>query len=91
MTYEVFTWLKPDLTADQVKKEIKEVEEFLKDAATVVAENLGKRKLAYKIKGYEDGIQINLRLECKTGKLPELPVFLNRKDSVLRYLLTKEE
>lgn len=91
MIYDVFTWLKPDVSADLLKKEIKDIEEFLKDSAKVSTETLGKKKLAYKIKGYEDGLQVNLRLDCKAGKLPDLSTFLNRRDNVLRYLLTKEE
>jgi len=91
MLYEVFVWLKPDTTADQIKKEVKDAEEFLKDGAKVQSETLGKKRLAYKIKGYEEGVQLNLRLDCKTGSLPGLSTYLNRRDGVLRYLVTKVE
>ena len=91
MTYELFVWLKPDLSSDQVKKEVKDMEEFIKDVKKLQSENLGRKKLAYKIKGFEEGIQLGIKLECNPERISDLSIYLNRDDSVLRYLITKNE
>lgn len=90
MNYQVFVWFKPNTALDQVKKEIKDIESHLSGCAKVQSENLGKSRLAYKIKGFEEGIQVIFRLDCEAGRIPELATFLNRHESVLRYLTMRD-
>lgn len=89
MFYEMFVWLKSDLTPDQVKKELKDVEGLLEDCKKFQVDNLGRKKLAYKIKGLEDGVQLNIEVDCKPESILGLSTYLNRSDSVLRYMVTK--
>lgn len=93
MKYHLDVWLKPDLTAEQTKKELKDWEMFLEglDAAkgSFKSESLGKRKLAYKIKAYVDGYYYRLDLESPADKIVGFSTLLNRDGSVLRYLLTR--
>ena len=91
MTYELFVWLKPDLSGEQVKKEIKDFETLIKPGGKLQSNVAGKRKLAYKIKGFEEGVQVNLILDCNESEVASLSVYLNRQANVLRYLLTKGE
>ena len=89
MSYDLFVWLRPDLSGEQVKKEIKDFESQLKPGGQLQSSVAGKRKLAYKIKGFEEGIQLNLTLDCDENEVADLSVYLNRQANVLRYLLTK--
>ncbi|MCL5004021.1 MAG: 30S ribosomal protein S6 [Patescibacteria group bacterium] len=86
MKYEIFIWLKPDLTADEHKKEIKQLKELLPQ---VEVEDLGKRKLAYVVKGLTEGHELHLKFEAETAAIGEITASLNRRTNVLRYLLTK--
>lgn len=89
MLYEMFVWLKSDLTSDQVKKELKDVESLLKDCKKFQVDNLGRKKLAYKIKGLEEGVQFNIEVDCKPESVLDLSTHLNRSAPVLRYMVTK--
>lgn len=92
MNYRLDLWLKSDLTPEQIKKELRDLEEEFNgtagDKTTFKSENQGKRKLAYRIKGQSDGYFLVLSLNAsRIGS--DFATFLNRRPSVLRYLLTK--
>ena len=86
MKYELLLWLKGNLGAEEVKKEIKDLAGFIGEAKV---ENRGRKKLAYKIKGQVEGYQLIIIYELDGQKDGEFKTFLTRNENVLRYLITK--
>ena len=86
MKYELLLWFKGDLGPEELKKEIKELTSFIGEAKV---ETRGKKKLAYKIKGQNEGHQLLITYELDGKKDGEFKTFLTRNENVLRYLITK--
>ena len=89
--YEMMYILRPDLPEEQVQQEITKYQTLLSDykAEDILVKNLGKRRLAYPIKKYIDGIyvQVNYSGDGKQVALVERTMRLG--DEVIRYLTTK--
>lgn len=89
MLYELFLWLKPGLSTDQVKKEFRTLEDFVSPEGKFESRNLGKKRLSYKIKGFEEGLEFGATVSCSPPLVSGFKTILNHNESVLRYLLTK--
>lgn len=89
--YEIMLILHPELGEDQVKKEIKEVQDFAKETGgEVYFEDLwGLRDLCYMIKKQDKGIYVVLNLTADPARIKELEKHFNITQSVLRYLMLK--
>ena len=88
-TYELMLVLKPDLLESSVTKKLKEFTKFLKDnECDVTMEDIwGKRKLAYKIKQYEEGNYVVYNLVAPTTFIKEIDNHLRIDNDVIRHLL----
>lgn len=87
--YELMLVLKPDLLESAVTKKLKEFSKFLKDGeCDVKLEDIwGKRKLAYRIKQFEEGIYVVYNLIAPTTFIAELDNHLRIDNEVIRHLL----
>jgi small subunit ribosomal protein S6 len=90
-TYEMMFILRPDLTHDQVNKQLHKYNNLLKQngAGKVSMEIWGKRRLAYQIKKFQDGIYI---LTYYTGDGTQVAIIerdMRLSDDVIRYLTMK--
>ncbi len=92
-TYEFTFVLRPDLGDEREKEVIGEIEKFISDkgAEITLKEEWGEKEFAYKIGKYDRGKYIYLEYESTGGFHDELRKFLERHDSVLRYLIVKKE
>lgn len=89
--YELLVVLKPDLGEEEFKEALSELKLKLekKGVKFTNEEIWGKRRLAYRIKKWEEGFYVLLRFKTEVEALKEIRQVLRLKESVIRYLLTK--
>lgn len=91
--YEVVIVLKPNLSEDDLKKNILQVETAIKNyGGTIVRmDEPVRKKFTHRIKNFKEGYYASIYF----NSLPELPNTLKRTlaiaDDILRYLVTREE
>lgn len=87
--YELMLILNPDLRESEVTKKLKEIEGMAEKAGGKITENdfWGKKRLAYRIKKYDEGIYAVYNFSMQGSFVKELKEFLRLEKSVLRYML----
>ncbi|MBN2086829.1 30S ribosomal protein S6 [Candidatus Peregrinibacteria bacterium] len=87
--YELMFVLKPNLLESAVTKKLKEFSKFLKEGeCNVTMEDVwGKRKLAYRIKQFDEGIYVVYNMEAPTTFISEIDNHLRIDNEVIRHLL----
>jgi len=88
--YEVMLIISPQLDEAAVKSCLDGVKEAIAaEEGRVLAEDLwGRRRLAYPLKGFQEGFMALLTFELGGQKTKSLSRKLNLEESVLRYLLS---
>jgi len=88
-TYEALYIVKPDVADDDVQTIANEVESLATEngGATVRSEVWGKRRLAYDVKGYSDGVYILLRFTAEVETMPRLERYFRLSETVIRHLV----
>lgn len=90
--YEIAVLYHPDLEIDLEKSEAKVTKLITDNGGKVVkADNWGKRKLAYKIKGNEHGVYVFYDVELPASGVQKVELSLNITDEVLRFLIVKPD
>lgn len=87
--YETIYIIQPEAAEDQVEKIIQEVESLVAaEGGSVVRKDIwGKRRLAYQVKGFQEGIYILMRFECGPTFPRKLEDYYKLNESVIRYLV----
>lgn len=87
--YEVMLILQPNLRESDVKKKLKEFDEFLASGKAEIThlDILGKDELAYKIKGHKEGIYVVYNLSAPTSFTHEINQHLRIDKDVIRYIV----
>jgi len=86
--YEVMFILKPTLLEAAVVKKLKEFDEFVKGAGKVLmADNMGKHRLAYRIKQCNEGIYVVYDIEIPTSFVKEVNQHLRIEPDAIRHLI----
>lgn len=88
--YEIAVLYHPDLEVDLTKAEDR-VKKIVADNGGKVAgaDNWGKRKLAYKIKGNEHAVYVFYTVELPGEAVQKVENTLNITDEVIRFLITR--
>jgi len=83
--------LRPELTEEQAQGEIGKYRDFLinNKAENVEIKTLGKRRLAYPIKKYQDGIYVQMNYTADGSQIAPLERAMRLSDEVIRYLTIK--
>lgn len=90
--YEVAILYHPDLEVDLSKAEDRVKKIITDNGGTVkTADNWGKRKLAYSIKGNEHAVYVFYTVELPGSQVAKLETTLNITDEVIRFLITKPD
>lgn len=86
--YELSVLIHPDLEAT-LETALEKVRGIITDAGGTISkeENVGKNKLAYKIKGQDFAIYVYMDVELPTEAPVKISNTFNITDEVLRYLL----
>jgi small subunit ribosomal protein S6 len=89
--YELMYILRPDLTEEQVQQEVGKYQSLLNDynAENISIKTLGKRRLAYPIKKYTDGVYVQVNYSGDGKQVAPLERSMRLSDEVIRYLTTK--
>lgn len=90
--YEIAVLYHPDLEVDLTKAEDR-VKKIVTDngGQVVSADNWGKRKLAYTIKGSEHAVYVFYTVELPGAAVAKVESTLNITDEVIRFLITRPD
>jgi small subunit ribosomal protein S6 len=91
--YEMMYILRPDLSEEQVQQVIDQYRNLLKEyqAEEIEVKIWGKRRLAYPIKKYQDGIYILMDYRADGKQVAPLERAMRLGEDVIRYLTIKLE
>ena len=90
-TYEVMFIVRPDLPEEETDRVISTVESSASTAGITVknVERMGKRRLAYKVRKFQDGLYVLLTVEGPGSGLAELERRLRVAESVIKYITVR--
>jgi small subunit ribosomal protein S6 len=85
--------LRPDLTQEQISQELHKYRDFLKDngAEKVSVEVWGKRRLAYPIQKFQDGVYVLTYYTGDGTQVAKIEKDMRFSEQVIRYLTIKQE
>lgn len=89
--YEMMVILRPDLSEDLVQKEVTKYQDFLAQYNTeeLSIKVWGKRRLAYPIGKFQDGIYLLFNYRGDGKQVAPLERAMRLSDEVIRFLTTK--
>ncbi len=90
--YELMLVVRPDLEEEPLKSLVEKVQTLISENGGEV-ENLnemGKRRLAYEVKGYNEGTYFVLNFKSEPTFVAELERILRINDNVIRYIVIKD-
>ncbi|MBE9166741.1 30S ribosomal protein S6 [Pleurocapsales cyanobacterium LEGE 06147] len=90
-SYEMMYILRPDLSEEQVEETVNKYTNFLREhgVENIQIQHRGKRRLAYPIKKYLDGIYIQMNYEADGTQIAPLERAMRLSEEVIRYLTIK--
>ena len=93
MNYECTFICSPELDVAKVEEVTAKVSKIIETAGGTVKnlQQLGKKKLAYNVKKFREGIYVYMEIEAKGEVVSSLENFFKVTDSVIRYLTVKVE
>jgi small subunit ribosomal protein S6 len=91
--YELMLVVNPEWTEEKLSATTSNLSQFIESMSGSVAEvkMLGKRKLAYPIKHFNEGHYMLIYFKLKSESSPELENRLNISEEIIRYLLKSLE
>ena len=89
--YEMMYILRPDLSEDKVRDAIDKYQSFIAErgAEDIQIQNRGKRRLAYPIKKFLDGIYIQMNYQGNGSQIAPLERAMRLGEEVIRYMTLK--
>ncbi|MGQ9864930.1 MAG: 30S ribosomal protein S6 [Pseudanabaenaceae cyanobacterium] len=89
--YETMYILKPELAEQGLDEAVGKYQALLqeKEAEEITVQHRGKRRLAYPLKKYREGIYIQLNYLAPAGTVEALEKVMRIDDNILRYLTTR--
>jgi len=90
-TYELMFIVRPDMSEEDQDKLISTLESAVTSSAGQVknVERMGRRRLAYKVRKFQDGIYILLTVEGSGGLIHELERRLRVTEPVIKFLTVR--
>ncbi|WP_010279175.1 30S ribosomal protein S6 [Paenibacillus senegalensis] len=89
--YEVMYILKSELEQDAVQSAIEKFEGIINNGGEITkSEIMGKRRLAYEIDDYRDGIYVLVNFNATSEVVAELDRVMKISDEIIRYLIVKD-
>lgn len=89
--YEMMYIVRPDLSEDRVEEAATKYKDYLSDngAEEIEVQIRGKRRLAYPIGKYLDGIYIQMNYQADGTQIAPLERMMRLSEDVIRYLTLK--
>jgi small subunit ribosomal protein S6 len=90
-TYELMFIVRPDMPEEEQDKLISTLESAVTSSQGQVknVERMGKRRLAYKVRKFQDGIYILLTVQGSGGLIHELERRLRVSEAVIKFLTVR--
>jgi len=90
-TYELMFILRPDMPEEEQDKLVSTLENQIQAAGGTVksVERMGKRRLAYLVRNFNDGIYVLLTLEGEGGMVKEIERRLRVNEPVIKFLTVR--
>jgi len=90
-TYELMFILRPDMPEEDQDKLISNLENQVQTAGGTVksVERMGKRRLAYMVRNFQEGIYVLLTLEGEGGMVKEIERRLRVNEPVIKFLTVR--
>jgi small subunit ribosomal protein S6 len=91
--YEVLYIIRPDLDDETLTTNVDKFAEIVTNngGADLSVDKWGKRRLAYEINDFKDGVYILMNFNGEARTVQELERVMKISDNVLRFLTTKKE
>jgi ribosomal protein S6 len=92
-TYEVMFIVRPDLVDEEIDKIISTMESHTTNAGATVknTEKMGKRRLAYMVRRFNDGFYVLLTVEADGKAIHELERRLRVSEPVIKFLTVRTD
>ena len=92
-TYEVIFILRPDLVEEEADKLVAGLESAATTAGAIFRkiDRLGRRRLAYRVRGFREGNYVLFDLEAGAGPIGELQRRLRVSEPVIKYLAVRTD
>lgn len=89
--YEMMYILRPDLSEEKVREAVDKYQSFIAErgAENIQIQNRGKRRLAYPIKKFLDGIYIQMNYQADGTQIAPLERAMRLGEEVIRYMTLK--
>lgn len=89
--YELMYIIRTDLEQEAVDATIQKVQDIINNGGEITHhEVLGKRRLAYEIKKYRDGIYVLVKFHAPASVVAELDRVIRITDEIIRHLIVKD-
>jgi small subunit ribosomal protein S6 len=87
--YEAMFIFKPDIDEEKLDKEIKSVEETIKNngKGEVKFSTLGKKTMAYEVKKFREGIYVNYLFTAEPLGIAKIKEALKHESDILRFMI----
>jgi small subunit ribosomal protein S6 len=92
-TYEVIFILRPDMVEEEADRLVATLEEAATQAGAVLrkTDRIGKRRLAYRVRGFRDGNYVLFDLEASAEAIRELQRRLRVSEAVIKFLAVRTD
>ena len=90
--YELLATIKPNLDNDEADKVIARIEESVSSlgGSVIDTDKMGRKKLAYDVKGFRDGFIAVLKINLEADKVAEIKRQLKLNENVIRTMFTEQ-
>jgi small subunit ribosomal protein S6 len=89
--YEIMYIIRTDIEEEVVQSTIEKFQNIINNGGEITKNNvMGKRKLAYEINKFRDGIYVLVHFNAAPAVVTELDRVLKISDEVIRYMITKD-
>ena len=90
--YELLATIKPNLDNDETDKVIARIEESVSSlgGSVIDTDKMGRKKLAYDVKGFRDGFIAVLKINLEADKVAEFKRQLKLNENVIRTMFTEQ-
>ncbi|WP_085522446.1 30S ribosomal protein S6 [Tuberibacillus sp. Marseille-P3662] len=91
--YEIMYILRPDLDEEQENATKENAKQILTDNGAEIreVESMGKRRLAYEIKGYHNGVYVVLYVNAGEEAINEFDRRVKINDDIIRFMVIRDE
>lgn len=92
--YEILYIVRPDLEEDAVKQLVERFDEVLTSngAEIIESKEWGKRRLAYEIEDYKDGLYQIIKLDAEDSKaVDEFDRLAKISNDIIRHIVVRDE